>query len=49
MDHGHLETTNSLTANGGYVLRGTLVITLRRGGKKYAHERERERGRREMK
>ena len=36
VDHGHLETTNPLTTNGGDVLGGTLVVTLRegRGGRK---------------
>jgi hypothetical protein len=47
VDHGHLETTDSLTTDGGYVLGGTLVITLRRGGERYVHEREREKGKRE--
>ena len=42
VDHGHLETTNSLTANSGYVLRRTLVVTLRRE-KKGMCMRERER------
>lgn len=31
VDHRHLETANPLTTNGGYVLWGTLVVTLREG------------------
>jgi hypothetical protein len=42
VDHGHLETTYSLTTNGGYVLGGTLVVTLRRGREIYMYTRERE-------
>jgi hypothetical protein len=51
VNHGHLETTDSLTTNGGYVLGGTLVISLGRGRERYVYEgeseRRKERGRRD--
>jgi hypothetical protein len=43
VNHGDLETTHSLTTDGGYVLGGTLVVTLRRGKEIYMYTRERER------